>query len=48
MTETNTIKREYKYMVEDIITKDHYLLTESEREFLVKRISRGYKYDLEI
>lgn len=45
MTETNTIKREYKYMVEDITTKDHYLLTESEREFLVKRISRGYLKD---
>lgn len=42
MTETNIIKREYKYMVEDIITGDHYSLTETEREFLVKRISRGY------
>jgi hypothetical protein len=36
---------EYKYMVEDIITKEHYLLTETEREFLVKRISRGYLED---
>lgn len=39
------MKAEYEYIIEDITTNKTYTLTETEREFLVKRISRGYLED---
>ena len=36
-----TAKKEYRYMVEDISTGKQYLLNETEREAIIKQISKG-------
>ena len=40
-TEVNIIKRQYKYMIEDSITGNQYLLNETERELLQKSLKKG-------
>lgn len=39
--EVNIIKRQYKYMVEDTEGINRYLITESEREGIIKNIKKG-------
>ena len=41
MAETNIIRRQYRYMVEDSTTGNHYILNEDERELLQHQLQKG-------